>query len=71
MEKKHKTHLNKKPPNSSCLTTKFIIYLKLTMAKLRKHGQTSRTERRIEAELRQEYYNSLTPQQKLGRTPIN
>jgi hypothetical protein len=41
------------------------------MAKLRKHGQTSRTERRIEAELRQEYYNSLTPQQKLGRTPIN
>ncbi len=41
------------------------------MAKLRKHGQTSRTERRREAELRQEYYNSLTPQQKLGRLPIN
>ncbi len=41
------------------------------MAKLRKHGQTSRTERRREAELRQEYYNSLTPQQKLDRLPIN
>ena len=41
------------------------------MAKLRKHGQTSRNERRREAELRQEYYNSLTPQQKLDRLPIN
>jgi len=41
------------------------------MAKLRKHGQTSRTERRRTAELRQEYYNSLTPQQKLDRLPIN
>ena len=41
------------------------------MAKLRKHGQNSRTERRREAELRQEYYNSLTPQQKLSRLPIN
>ena len=41
------------------------------MAKLRKHGQTSRTERRRAAELRQEYYNSLTPQQKLDRLPIN
>ena len=41
------------------------------MAKLRKHGQTSSTDRRREAELRQEYYNSLTPQQKLGRLPIN
>ena len=41
------------------------------MAKLSKHGQTSRNERRREAELRQEYYNSLTPQQKLDRLPIN
>ena len=41
------------------------------MAKLRKHGQNSRTERRRAAELRQEYYNSLTPQQKLDRLPIN
>ena len=41
------------------------------MAKLRKHGQTSRTERRRAAELRQEYYNSLTLQQKLDRLPIN
>ena len=40
------------------------------MAKLRKHGPTSRNERRRAAELRQEYYNSLTPQQKLGRLPI-
>ena len=39
------------------------------MAKLRKHGQTSRTERRREAELRQEYYNSLTPQEKLNKLP--
>ena len=41
------------------------------MAKVRKHGQNSRTERRRAAELRQEYYNSLTPQQKLDRLPIN
>ena len=41
------------------------------MAKLRKHGQTSRNERRRAAESRQEYYNSLTPQQKLGRLPVN
>ena len=33
------------------------------MAKLRKNGPTSRKERRRAAELRQEYYNSLTPQQ--------
>ena len=41
------------------------------MAKLRKHGPTSRKERRRAAELRQEYYNSLTPQQKLDRLPSN
>tara|TARA_R100001443_G_scaffold2569_1_gene8453 strand:+ start:570 stop:857 length:288 start_codon:yes stop_codon:yes gene_type:complete len=41
------------------------------MAKVRKHGQTSRSTRRKAAELRQEYYNSLTPQQKLDRLPIN
>ena len=41
------------------------------MAKLRKHGPTSRNERRRAAESRQEYYNSLTPQQKLDRLPIN
>ena len=41
------------------------------MAKLRKHGPTSRNERRRNAELRQDYYNSLTPQQKLDRLPIN
>jgi len=41
------------------------------MAKLRKNGPTSRKERRRVAELRQEYYNSLTPQQKLDRLPIN
>ena len=40
------------------------------MAKLRKHGPTSRSERRRVAESRQEYYNSLTPQQKLDRLPI-
>ena len=40
------------------------------MAKLRKHGPTSRNERRRAAESRQEYYNSLTPQQKLDRLPI-
>ena len=39
------------------------------MAKLRKHGATSRSERRRTAELRQEYYNSLTPEQKLSRPP--
>ena len=42
-----------------------------TMAKLRKHGPTSRSERRKDAESRQEYYTSLTPQQKLDRLPIN
>ena len=41
------------------------------MAKLRKYGPTSRNERRKNAESRQEYYNSLTPQQKLDRLPIN
>ena len=41
------------------------------MAKLRKNGPTSRSERRRNAELRQEYYKSLTPQQKLDRLPIN
>jgi hypothetical protein len=41
------------------------------MAKLRKHGPTSRNERRRAAESRQEYYKSLTPQQKLDRLPIN
>ena len=41
------------------------------MAKLRKHGQISRNERRKNAEERQKYYNSLTPQQKLDRLPIN
>ena len=41
------------------------------MAILRKNGPTSRKERRRVAELRQEYYNSLTPQQKLDRLPIN
>jgi len=40
------------------------------MAKLRKHGPTSRSERRRAAESRQEYYKSLTPQQKLDRLPI-
>tara|TARA_R110001583_G_scaffold81273_2_gene217071 strand:- start:1002 stop:1271 length:270 start_codon:yes stop_codon:yes gene_type:complete len=39
------------------------------MAKLRKHGPTSRTERRRDAELRQEMYEKLTPQQKLDRLP--
>tara|TARA_R110000824_G_scaffold122766_1_gene280233 strand:+ start:1893 stop:2165 length:273 start_codon:yes stop_codon:yes gene_type:complete len=41
------------------------------MAKLRKNGPTSRNERRKNAEGRQEYYNSLTPQQKLDRLPID
>ena len=41
------------------------------MAKLRKHGPTSRNERRRAAETRQDYNNSLTPQQKLDRLPIN
>ena len=41
------------------------------MTKLRKHGQISRNERRKNAEERQKYYNSLTPQQKLDRLPIN
>ena len=40
------------------------------MAKLRKHGPTSRNERNRAAELRKEYYNRLTPQQKLDRLPI-
>lgn len=39
------------------------------MAKLRKNGTTTRTERRREAELRQESYNSLTPKQKLDKLP--
>mgnify|MGYP003627632297 CR=1 FL=1 len=41
------------------------------MAKLRKKGARSRADRKMDAELRQDYYNSLTPQQKLGRLPIN
>jgi len=41
------------------------------MAKLRKHGPTSRNERRKDAEARQQGYNTLTPQQKLDRLPIN
>ena len=41
------------------------------MAKLRKHGQISRNERRKDAEGRQGVYNTLTPQQKLDRLPIN
>ena len=40
------------------------------MAKLRKYGATSRKTRRMDAEKRQEYYKSLTPQQKLDRLPI-
>ena len=40
------------------------------MAKLRKYGTTSRNERNRTAELRKEYYNRLTPQQKLDRLPI-
>ena len=39
------------------------------MAKLRKNGTTTRTERRREAEIRQESYNTLTPQQKLDKLP--
>ena len=41
------------------------------MAKLRKKGARSRADRRMDAELRQDYYKSLTPQQKLDRLPIN
>ena len=41
------------------------------MAKLRKFGQVSRNERRKDAEARQQGYNTLTPQQKLDRLPIN
>ena len=40
------------------------------MAKLRKKGARSRADRRMDAELRQDYYKSLTPQQKLDRLPI-
>tara|TARA_R110002110_G_scaffold86234_2_gene225059 strand:+ start:276 stop:545 length:270 start_codon:yes stop_codon:yes gene_type:complete len=39
------------------------------MAKLRKHGPTSRNERRKDAEERQKAYESLTPQQRLDRLP--
>ena len=39
------------------------------MAKLRKYGATSRKTRREDAEKRQEYYNKLTPQQRLERLP--
>jgi hypothetical protein len=39
------------------------------MAKLRKHGQISRNERRKDAEERQKDYESLTPQQKLDKLP--
>ena len=41
------------------------------MAKLRKYGPTSRKERNMNAQKRQEEYNKLTPQQKLDRLPIN
>tara|TARA_R110002051_G_scaffold298829_1_gene365825 strand:+ start:464 stop:733 length:270 start_codon:yes stop_codon:yes gene_type:complete len=41
------------------------------MAKLRKHGQISRNERRKDAEERQKYYNSLTIQQKIDKLPVN
>lgn len=41
------------------------------MAKLRKYGATSRNERNRAAELRKEYYNRLTPQQKLDKLPIS
>ena len=41
------------------------------MAKLRKHGPTSRKERNMNAQKRQEEYNKLTPQQKLDRLTIN
>ena len=41
------------------------------MAKVRKKGNRSREDRRLDAVKRQEYYNSLTPQQKLDRLPIN
>jgi hypothetical protein len=39
------------------------------MAKLRKYGTTTRTERRREAEVRQESYSALTPQEKLNKLP--
>ena len=39
------------------------------MAKLRKHGQISRNERKKDAEERQKSYDSLTPQQKLDKLP--
>jgi hypothetical protein len=41
------------------------------MSKVRKRGTRTRTDRRYEAESRQEYYNSLTLEQKLKRLPIN
>ena len=41
------------------------------MAKLRKYGARSRADRRKDAEGRQGTYNTLTPQQKLDRLPIN
>jgi hypothetical protein len=41
------------------------------MAKLRKYGQRSRADRRKDAELRQEIYNKLTPQQRLDKLPEN
>jgi len=39
------------------------------MAKVRKNGPTSRNERRREAEVRQESYSALTPQEKLNKLP--
>tara|TARA_R100000908_G_scaffold60953_1_gene38647 strand:- start:112 stop:381 length:270 start_codon:yes stop_codon:yes gene_type:complete len=39
------------------------------MAKLRKHGQISRNERRKDAEERQKSYDSLTLQEKLDKLP--
>lgn len=41
------------------------------MSKLRKRGSRTRADRRKDAEARQEYYNSLTLEQKLSRLPIN
>ena len=41
------------------------------MSKLRKRGNRSRADRRMEAEDRQEFYNSLTLEQKIKRLPIN
>ena len=39
------------------------------MAKVRKHGVRSRTDRRLSAEILHEEYNKLTTQQKLDKLP--